>query len=121
MTKLYFVAFIILTIHFLVYLSFIVFYKTVGSFHYSLCRAIILFQFKQLSIFIYLLKTKYIINICSTESIDTLSIVTYCTHTLIFLSEQQQNLLLGIVSILILVNKHILKIRCVFLSHIFML
>ena len=59
---------------------------------------------------IVILKVQYILNFRSPEGIDTLGIVTHNTYILMFLPESIYNKILGIVRILVFINKYIEKL-----------
>ena len=91
-------------------LTFILFDQTVGSTDDGLRRTIILLQFKDFRVRINLREIKDIINIRSTERVNTLRIIAYHTNTLIFFRQLKYNAMLGIIRILILVHQHITEL-----------
>lgn len=91
-------------------LTFILFDQTIGSTDNGLRRTIILLQFKDFRVRINLREIKDIINIRSTERVNTLRIIAYHTNTLIFFRQLEYDAMLGIIRILILVHQHITEL-----------
>ena len=75
--ELHLVAFQILTIYILRNLTLVVGNKTIGCLHYVLRASVVSFKLEQHRSLIYISEIQNIVNIGSTESIDTLSIVAY--------------------------------------------
>ena len=55
-------------------------YQTVGCLDYPLRATVILFKLEQLRTFELFCKIKYVVNVCSTESINALGVVTDSTN-----------------------------------------
>ena len=112
-----FLALVIAAIHFLVNLSFVVFYQAVGSLYNALCAAVVLLQFKQFRADKFLLEVQYVINVCTSKSVDTLCVIAHYTNPLMFRQLQHYALLDGI-GILVLVNKNILELLSILATNI---
>ena len=95
--------------------------KRIGSLYYQLCRTIVLLQFKKSGIRILALEIQDIIDVCPTEAVDTLCIITNNTHLLALFRQLIDDGLLGKVGILILIYKHKVKLIHIFLTDILML
>ena len=80
-------------------------YQTISRLNNSLCRTVVLLQFEELATLILLLKVENVINIGSTESVDTLCIITHDTYMTMLRSQLPNYLLLCIVSVLILIHE----------------
>ena len=96
-------------------------YQAVGCLHNKLCRAIVLFQFEETCAVVCFLEVQYIVNVSSTEAVNTLCIIAYDADTLTFLGQLHDNGLLGIVSVLILINENVRKAFHIPLSNVLML
>ena len=83
-----------------------------------LSRTVIPFQFKQLRIIIYLLECQYVINICTTKTINTLSIVSNHTNMLMMTGQLPHNSMLCIVRVLVLIHQHISESLLPFFQHL---
>ena len=92
--------------------------QTVCSLNNQLSRTIVLLQLKQLSALILLLEIQDIVDVGTTETIDTLCVVTNHAHLTRLLCQLKQNSLLCIVGILILIHQHILIALHIFLTNI---
>ncbi len=58
-----------------------------------------------------MLEVKNIVNVCTTERIDTLIVITHNAYTTMCLSQLADNTYLCIVCVLILVYQDIFKLR----------
>ena len=83
--------------------------EAVGCLYDELCGTIVLFQFEQASPCVCLLEIQDVIDVGSTKAIDALGIVTHHAHPLPFLGQLHDNGLLGVVRVLVLIDKHIGK------------
>ena len=101
-------------------LSLVLFNQAVRSMHDKLRRPVVLLQFKQPGTLILFLEIQNIVNISPSETIDALGIVTHHTDSSMFMCQQQDNLLLGIVGVLILIDQYILETLDIFLPDILM-
>ena len=77
--------------------------QAVRRIHDGLRGAVILLQLEQPCIFVCTGKIQDIINVGSTERIDTLGIITYHTHKLVFLRKLEYDAVLCKIRILILI------------------
>ena len=111
---------IVLTIHILVYLSFILPDQTVSCLNDILCTAVVLFQFEQLGTIVYLLEIKNIVDVRTAESIDALRIIPHHANMLMLTRELIDDALLYRVRILILVNQYETEAISILLSHLLM-
>ena len=114
-------AFVVLTEHILVDLSFVLPDQTVGCLYDILRTAVVLFQFEQSGTLVRLLEVKDIIDVRPAETIDALRIIPHHTDTLMLCSKLIHDALLYGVRILILVNQHKLETLCILPSHLLML
>ena len=108
----------ILAEHILVNLSLILAYQAIGSLHDELCRAIVLLQLKEARTLIHLLEVEDIVDIGTTKAVDALCIVTHHAHTTMLIRQLQDNLLLGVVGVLVLVDQHIAETLYIFLADV---
>ena len=99
-------TFLLVAENILRYLSVVMAYQTVGSRNDCLCRTVVLFQFKQLCIVIFLREIKDIINICSTKAINALCIVSHYAHLLFLVGQFPYDTVLGIIRVLILIHQN---------------
>ena len=88
--------------------------------HNKLRRTVILFQFKQLGPLILLLEIQDIVYVRTPETIDALGIVAHHTDSSMLMRQQQDNLLLGIVGVLILIDQHILEAFDILIADVLM-
>ena len=68
-----------------------------------------------------MLEVKDIVNICTTERIDTLIVITHNTDTTMCLSQLADDTNLCIVCVLILVYQDIFKLLAILLSNLFVI
>ena len=64
---------------------------------------------------------QYVVDVRPSETVDTLCVISHHTNPLMFTRQLVDNLLLGAVRILILINQHVLESLRIFPAHIFML
>ena len=76
------------------YLALVVAYETVGGIDYRLSGAIVLFELKQTRVVVSLLETEDVVDVCTTEAVDTLCIVAYHAYHLSVASKLVDNGLL---------------------------
>ena len=93
-------------------------YQAVGCIHNILSASVVLFKLEQLRIAVYILEVKDIVNIGPSKGIDTLGIIAYNTYIRVVLRKEGNDALLGIVGVLILVYKDILKTLGILLAHL---
>ncbi|MPM35732.1 hypothetical protein SDC9_82325 [bioreactor metagenome] len=103
------------------YLPLVFFNETVGRTHYGLCGTVVLFQLKYAGIGIDLGKIENVINVGTTERINTLGIITHHTNVLMFAGQLLHNAVLCIIGILILVDQHVTELLAVTCQHVRML
>ena len=82
-----------------------------------MCTTIVLLKFEQFCTLIQALEVEYIVDIGSAECVDALGVVAHHTDTSMFMRKQSDNTLLGIVSVLILVDKNISKPLGILAAH----
>ena len=99
-------------------LAFILFDQTVGSADNGLRRTIILLQFEHFCVRVNLREIENIIDIRSTERVDTLRIIPYHTNTLILFRQLEYDAMLRIVRILILIHQYITELLPVTDQHL---
>ena len=99
-------------------LSFVSTDQGVGCLYDQLRRTVVLFQFEESGILILRLEIENVIDIGTTERVDTLGIITHDTHFLALFRQLINNSLLGIVGVLILINQYELELLDIFLSDI---
>ena len=119
--QLQFLTMFILREDILRYLSFITSDQRVRRLNNQLRRTIVLLQFEEFSTLIQLLEIQDVVNVCPTEGVDTLSIITHDTHLLALFSQLIDNSLLCKVRILILIDEHELELLNIFLADILMI
>ena len=105
----------------LAYLSFVVMDKAIGRAHDILRRTIVLFQLEESRSLIHLLEIKNIVDIGTTKAVDALCVVAHHTDTLSLPSEQPDNLMLGIVGVLILIDENKLETFLILPPHLLIL
>ena len=104
------------------YLAFILANQRIGSLYDELRRTVVLLQFEEAcTLRILLLKVQDVVNVGTAKRIDALCIIAYHTDTTVLLGKLQHDFLLRIVSILILVNKHIAETLNILLADVLML
>ena len=81
----------------------------VGGIYDGLCRAVVLLQLKDLRLWIVALEREDILDLRTTERIDTLCIVTHHADARMELRQATHDDILRVVSILILIDQHILE------------
>ena len=108
--QLQFLALTVAAVHRFRYLSLVVLYQTVCRLHDILCAAVVLFEFEDTAVLECGLETEHVVYVCSAESIDTLCIVAYGTHSVVYACQLTNNLLLHGIRVLILVYKYILEV-----------
>ena len=95
--------------------------QTVCGIDNSLGRAVVLFQLEKFGIIEMASEIQDIINISTTETIDTLRIITHRTDTLLFLTKLHHDIHLNLIGILILIHKNEIKAVSIFPSDILMI
>ena len=95
--------------------------QTVCGIDNGLGRTVVLFQFEKFGIIEMASEIQDIINISTTETIDTLRIITHRTDTLLFLTKLHHDIHLNLVSILILIHKNEVEAVSIFPSDILMI
>ena len=110
----------ILAEHILRNLVAVVFNQTVSRLNDGLGRAVVLFQFEETRALKLALIVENIIDICTTEAIDTLRIITHGTNTQLLLTELHDNRHLNVVGILILIHQDIIEAGGIFVANILM-
>ena len=105
LTHYQFLTFRILRKHILLNLTVVMLNQTISRLNDALCGTVVLLKFEKPATLILLLEVEDIINISTSESVDTLGIITHDTNMLMLRSQLPYNLLLGIVRVLILINK----------------
>ena len=83
--------------------------KGIGSINDRLCRTVVALQLKEFGILIALLELQDIAYIRAPERIDTLCIITNNTNSVFRFCQYPNHQILSVISILILINKDILK------------
>ncbi len=111
----------ILAEHILRNLVAVVFNQTVSRLNDGLGRTVVLFQFEETRALKLALIVENIIDICTTEAIDTLRIITHGTNTQLLLTELHDNRHLNVVGILILIHQDIIEAGGIFVANILML
>ena len=95
--------------------------KAVGSIHYHLCAAVVLFQFEKLGIGVLCLECQDIINVGSAEAVDALCIISHHTHAIVTADKHAHNLVLGVIGVLVFVYQQVAETGGIFLGHLRML
>ena len=95
--------------------------ETISSLDDVLCGAIVLLQFEEPCSVVYLLEGEYVVNICSTETINALRIIAYDTDVMVLTSELPHDAVLRKVGVLILIYQHITETLLPLGKHIGML
>ena len=90
----------------------------VGSIDDGSCRAVVLLQLVYLRGWVISLEGENILNLGSTEGVDTLRIVTHYTYVRVFECQTAYDGVLGEVGILILIDKQILESLLIIGKHI---
>ena len=103
------VAIVVAAEDILVNLILIVLHQTVGGIHYLGRRTVVALQLEDMHVFVNTLEIKYIVNLRTSEGIDTLVVVAHYAYLLVLAGEQQHYLLLHRIGILILVDQHVLE------------
>ena len=109
---------LILREHILRNLPFISLNQRVRRLHYQLRRTVILLQLKELRIRILTLEVQDIVDVRTTERINTLCIIAHHTHLLTFFRQLIDDGLLGKVRVLILIHQHKMELLYIFLADI---
>ena len=102
--------------HFLADLFAVLLDQAIGCTHDGLRRAVVLLQLEELGTAIHLGELQDILDVGSTEGVDTLGIIAHHAHLLVLLGELQHNAMLGKVGVLILVYQHVAKLRGILLA-----
>ena len=110
----------ILTEHILRNLVAVMLYQTVSRLNDCLGRTVVLFQFEETRTLKLALIVENIIDIGTTEAIDTLRIITHGTNTLLLLTELHDDRHLNVVGILILIHQDIIEAGGIFVANILM-
>ena len=113
------ISFVILAIHIFRYLAFIVFDKTVSRSNDMLRTAIIAFEFEKPGCREILLEVKDIIYVCPSKGIYALSVIANHANLSLPFGQLHHYTLLGIVRVLILINKHKVETLLIFPQNIF--
>ena len=100
------VALFLLAVYLFGYLPGVVGDKAVGGFHYAPRAAIVAFQLEEPGTFVSVGEVEYIVDIGTTEGIDALRVIAHHANTLFLLRELPDDLLLGVVGVLVLIHKH---------------
>ena len=100
------------------YLLTVLLYQAVCRLHNQLCRTIVLFEFEQTGIIIKSCEFKDIVDISTTERVDTLCVITHHTDTLILACELKNYAVLCEVSVLILIHQNIPEPFGIFIANI---
>ena len=95
--------------------------QTVSRLNDGLGRAIVLFQFEETRALKLALIVENIIDIGTTETIDTLRVITHGTNTLLLLTELHDDRHLNVIGILILIHQNIIEAGGIFVANILML
>ena len=90
----------------------------VGGIHDGLRRAVVLLQLEGLRRGVVVAEREDILNLRTSERIDTLCIVTHNTHPAVVHREAADDDILGIVGVLILIHKDILELLLILRQHI---
>ena len=94
------------------------FHQRIGSLNDKLCRTIIPFQLEESCIIKLILEVKDIVNVSTTERINTLIIIPNDTDTTVCLCQLADNAHLRIVRILVLIHKDIFKLLPILFSNL---
>ena len=94
--------------------------QTVSRLNDGLGRAVVLFQFEETRSLKLALIVENIIDIGTTETIDTLRVITHGTNTLLLLTELHDDRHLNVVGILILIHQDIIEAGGIFVANILM-
>ena len=94
--------------------------QTVSCLNDGLGRAVVLLQFEETRSLKLALKVENIINIGTTETIDTLRVITHGTNTQLLLTELHDDRHLNVVGILILIHQDIIEAGGIFVANILM-
>ena len=94
--------------------------QTVSRLNDSLGRTVVLFQFEETRTLKLALIVENIIDIGTTETIDTLRVITHGTNTLLLLTELHDDRHLNVIGILILIHQDIIEAGSIFVANILM-
>ena len=94
--------------------GFVMLNDIVGCLYNVSSRTVVLFQTVDTYIAVVLLEIKDIVNVCPTESVDTLGIISHHADILKPISQGTYNQVLGVVCILILIYQDIAESVLVF-------
>ena len=94
--------------------------QTVSRLNDGLSRAVVLLQFEETRSLKLALIVENIIDIGTTETIDTLRVITHGTNTLLLLTELHDDRHLNVVGILILIHQDIIEAGGIFVANILM-
>ena len=94
--------------------------QTVSRLNDGLGRAVVLFQFEETRSLKLALIVENIIDIGTTETIDTLRVITHGTNTLLLLTELHDDRHLNVIGILILIHQDIIEAGGIFVANILM-
>ena len=94
--------------------------QTVGCLHDGLSRTVVLFQLEETCSLQLLLIIQNIVDIGTTETVDTLRIITHSTYPQLLLAQLHHDRHLHMVGVLILIYQDIIEAGCIFLSDFFM-
>ena len=115
------VAYLILAEQVLGNLSLVFLDEAVGGIGDGLGRAVVALQLERFDARVKLVQPQYVINIGSTETIDTLGIIAYHTQAVMLAAQLMHDEMLREVSVLILVNKDIAEKLLIQLKYIRMI
>ena len=104
--------------HFLAYLPLVLFYQAVGRADNGLGGTVILLQLEDLRIGIYFRKVENIVNIGTTEGVNTLCIIPHHTDMLMVLGKLQHNAVLCKIGILILIYQNVTELVLITRQHL---
>ena len=99
----------------------ILLYQAVGRLNDGLCRAVVLFQFENLGPIKHLREVEDIVDLCATEGVDALGIVTHHAHLSMMNPQLHHDAVLRVVGILVLIHKDELELVLVFCQYLGML
>ena len=94
--------------------------QTVSRLNDGLGRAVVLLQFEETRALKLALIVENIIDIGTTETIDTLRVITHGTNTLLLLTELHDDRHLNVIGILILIHQDIIEAGGIFVANILM-
>ena len=96
----------------------VLFYQAVGRADNGLGGTVILLQLEDLRIGIYFRKIENIVNIGTTEGVDTLCIIPHHTDMLMVLGKLQHDAVLCKIGILILIHQNVTELVLITRQHL---